>query len=168
MAAGHPRLSFELDTFTYLQPAHFRIDTDYRERKRAADSANVWAAGQAESVGAFVNVLAGPDTARAALWPEFSLFDCFGCHHAIGALPPVAAADTLGLPRLGSPSFLLYRELTAEVAPGVHFVSWLVGHSAAGHAADDFDGTRWRFRRSGGSNLVWHIESHILLKFVQE
>src|SRR5690606_27638381 len=26
MGAGHPRLSFELDTFTRIQPAHFRID----------------------------------------------------------------------------------------------------------------------------------------------
>jgi hypothetical protein len=120
MAAGHPRLSFELDTFTYLQPAHFRIDADYRARgKNAADSASVWAAGQAASVRAFLGVLAGPSTARTGLWPEFSLFDCFGCHHAIGTLPAAATADghTLGLPRLGSSSFLLYRELTAEVAP---------------------------------------------------
>ena len=28
MAAGHPRLSFELDTFQAIEPAHYRVDTD--------------------------------------------------------------------------------------------------------------------------------------------
>ena len=28
MGAGHPRMSFELDTFTQLQPAHFVVDED--------------------------------------------------------------------------------------------------------------------------------------------
>jgi hypothetical protein len=31
MGAGHPRISFELDTFTEIQPAHFRVDEDYKE-----------------------------------------------------------------------------------------------------------------------------------------
>ncbi|MGH8598693.1 MAG: multiheme c-type cytochrome, partial [Gammaproteobacteria bacterium] len=34
LGAGHPRLSFELDTFSILQPAHFQLDADYRERKQ--------------------------------------------------------------------------------------------------------------------------------------
>ena len=33
MAAGHPRMSFELDTFTQIGPAHFRIDADCQRRK---------------------------------------------------------------------------------------------------------------------------------------
>ncbi len=36
MGAGHPRLSFELDTFTALQPAHFEVDQDYIERKKVS------------------------------------------------------------------------------------------------------------------------------------
>ena len=42
MAAGHPRLTFELDTFTELwrlagsQP-HYQVDDDYRHRKSAPD-----------------------------------------------------------------------------------------------------------------------------------
>jgi hypothetical protein len=34
MAPGHPRLSFEIDTFLALEPVHYRIDEHYRERKR--------------------------------------------------------------------------------------------------------------------------------------
>ena len=33
MGAGHPRLDFELDTFTATQPAHYEIDKDYYEEK---------------------------------------------------------------------------------------------------------------------------------------
>ena len=35
MGAGHPRMSFELDTFTAIQPAHYIADKDYAERKGA-------------------------------------------------------------------------------------------------------------------------------------
>ena len=46
MAAGHPRLSFELDTFVALQPPHHQVDADYRKRKPAHDHAQIWAYGQ--------------------------------------------------------------------------------------------------------------------------
>ena len=47
MAAGHPRISFELDLFTTLQQ-HYTVDDDYRERgKNLATGTQVWATGQA-------------------------------------------------------------------------------------------------------------------------
>ncbi|MBV1916557.1 MAG: cytochrome c family protein, partial [Sphingomonadaceae bacterium] len=49
MAAGHPRLSFELDLFSALQQ-HHDFDADYRERKGRVDSVRIWAVGQAEAV----------------------------------------------------------------------------------------------------------------------
>ena len=39
-------MAAQLDTFTRIQPAHFRIDADYRERKQVASGATVWAIGQ--------------------------------------------------------------------------------------------------------------------------
>lgn len=47
MAAGHPRQSFELDTFTELwrtagrQP-HYRVDADYRQRKSSSSHSYTW------------------------------------------------------------------------------------------------------------------------------
>jgi hypothetical protein len=122
MAAGHPRLSFELDTFTQLEPAHFRIDADYRQRKQAADSATTWAVGQAMSVALYADRLAefaaGEGPGAASVWPEFALFDCFSCHHDIGARPPASGeAGLLGVPRPDLSSLLLYREIVAQVAP---------------------------------------------------
>jgi hypothetical protein len=116
MAAGHPRLSFELDTFTYLEPAHFRVDDDYRQRKMAPDSATVWAAGQAASVATYMDMLARPRSSHEGIWPEFSLFDCFGCHHDIGTLP-ASAGGRLGLPRPGNSSMTLYRVVAEQLAP---------------------------------------------------
>ena len=50
MGAGHPRISFELDSFTDFQPAHFVVDKDYNERKNVVDGVRTWAIGQAMSV----------------------------------------------------------------------------------------------------------------------
>ena len=50
MAAGHPRMSFELDTFTAVEPAHFKVDSDWEKRKRMWDGVQVWAIGQAIAV----------------------------------------------------------------------------------------------------------------------
>ena len=47
MGAGHPRLAFELETFTVNQPAHYEVDADYRKRKPAIASVNMWLAGLA-------------------------------------------------------------------------------------------------------------------------
>jgi hypothetical protein len=49
MAAGHPRLSFELDLFSSLQQ-HWDEDADYATRKPRADPVRLWAVGQAEAV----------------------------------------------------------------------------------------------------------------------
>jgi len=47
MAAGHPRLRFELDTWLANMPAHHVEDADYRRRKGAISHAERWAAGTA-------------------------------------------------------------------------------------------------------------------------
>lgn len=85
MGAGHPALDFELDTFTNIQPAHFRVDADYLKRKPASVSgARQWAIGQVVAAQMF---LEGLDSARFAdhkgLFPELVFFECSACHHAL-------------------------------------------------------------------------------------
>lgn len=83
MGAGHPRMSFELDTFGAFQPAHFDPDADYRERgKQAPPAAKTWAIGQAVQVAALLEALQD-GRAQQGVWPEFVLFDCHACHHAM-------------------------------------------------------------------------------------
>ena len=49
MAAGHPRIAFELDLFTALQ-RHHDEDADYKARKGVAGGVQTWAVGQALAV----------------------------------------------------------------------------------------------------------------------
>ena len=81
MGAGHPRLSIELDTFTALEPPHYLVDADYKERKWAEDSVVVWAAGQVQAARQTVMLIAEHLNNSDNRFPELSLFDCHACHH---------------------------------------------------------------------------------------
>ena len=50
MGAGHPRMGFELDTYTYAEPAHFVVNKAYVARKGPVNDARIWAVGQAYSL----------------------------------------------------------------------------------------------------------------------
>jgi hypothetical protein len=81
MGAGHPRISFELDTFTAIEPAHYVVDKDYVQRKGAPNGVQIWAIGQAtalaETMAAFLDPRRNPD----GLFPELVFYDCQACHH---------------------------------------------------------------------------------------
>src|SRR3569833_1392579 len=80
MAAGHPRLSFEMDTFLALQPPHYRIDEDYKKRKPTFSSTQIWSYGQLAAALREMDTLQGPRVNNGAAYPELALFNCYGCH----------------------------------------------------------------------------------------
>jgi len=82
MAAGHPRISFELDLFSALQQHHDE-DTDYVARKGKTDSVRLWAVGQAEAVQRSLGLFAQPGFSMQGIFPEFYFFDCHSCHRQI-------------------------------------------------------------------------------------
>jgi hypothetical protein len=82
MAAGHPRISFELDLFSALQQ-HHDVDADYVRRKGNLDSVRLWAVGQAEAVRRQTDLFARPDYASYGIFPEFYFYDCHSCHRPI-------------------------------------------------------------------------------------
>ncbi len=81
MGAGHPPLEFELDTFTNIQPAHFRVDDDYRKRKNYVPGAKVWAIGQLLAAETLLDGLLGDRFSDGGMFPELVFFDCNACHH---------------------------------------------------------------------------------------
>ncbi|HVK99946.1 MAG TPA: multiheme c-type cytochrome [Dongiaceae bacterium] len=81
MGAGHPRLSFELDTFTVLQPEHYVKDDDYRKRKPDISSPQIWATGQISAAQRTLELLASSRFHSGGLFPEISFYDCHSCHH---------------------------------------------------------------------------------------
>jgi hypothetical protein len=80
MGAGHPRLSFELDTFLALEPPHHDEDADYVKRKPAYRHVERWAGGQLALARRQVELLQGPLLKQPSLVPELALFDCHACH----------------------------------------------------------------------------------------
>lgn len=118
MAAGHPRLSFELDTFTQIGPAHFRIDDDWRKRKGSWDGARAWAVGQAVSAQELLGLLLGP-RGKDGLFPELVLFDCHSCHHNMSDKRNTAARVGAGpgIVRLNDANFLMLRQIVRRVEP---------------------------------------------------
>lgn len=81
MAAGHPRISFELDLFSAMQ-AHHDEDTDYIRRKGRVDSIQMWAVGQAMALERALSLYTSPRGTEGT-FPEFYFFDCHSCHRRI-------------------------------------------------------------------------------------
>ena len=95
--AGHPRLAFELDTYTAIEPAHFVVDQSYIDRKGRVGDVQVWAAGQAIALRRRMDALLDPRHVPHGLFPEFALFDCQSCHHPYDSLhAPLPSAGGLG------------------------------------------------------------------------
>ena len=92
IAAGHPDLFFELDSFSAVMPRHWKVPRELEPGKPVEDAAWVgvreWSAGQAVQLRAAMERL----TWRAKnerfdkkdVWPEYSELSCFACHHALG------------------------------------------------------------------------------------
>ena len=118
MGAGHPRMSFELDTFTQIGPAHFRIDADWQKRKGGWDGVRAWAIGQAVASQQLLELLRGP-RGRDGLFPELVLFDCHSCHHPMADKRNTAARTGAGggFVRLNDSGLLMLRQIARRVAP---------------------------------------------------
>jgi hypothetical protein len=76
IAAGHPDLVFELDTFSAALPMHWRA-----AKPQAGDSLpalRTLAVGQAMTFAKSMKLLAH---AGSSAWPDFAHLECFQCHH---------------------------------------------------------------------------------------
>lgn len=80
MAAGHPLLRFELDTYTTTMPPHFRREHAAAIGKPAYSPIADWRLGQLHAVRTMLTKLERHLPARQWV-PELSLFDCHACHH---------------------------------------------------------------------------------------
>jgi hypothetical protein len=121
MGAGHPRLRFELQVFTFNQPAHVQIDADYIQRKGKIDDMNLWVTGQLENARRYLELLQTRDTVPDSFLPDFALYDCFSCHHPMDKQRWTRARAGTGiLPgtlRLQRSQFLTIQVITEVLAP---------------------------------------------------
>ncbi len=92
IAAGHPDLYFELDSFSAVMPRHWKVPRESEPGKPAEDPAWVgvreWSAGQAVQVRVAMERLIwrakNERFDKKDVWPEYSELSCFACHHALG------------------------------------------------------------------------------------
>jgi Cytochrome c554 and c-prime len=125
MAAGHPRISFELDLFTTLQQ-HHNEDGDYFQRKRRPDAVSTWAVGQAMALERSLTLFATPGRGTEGMFPEFYFFDCHSCHRRISDDPrfePSKAANPgrpipSGTPPYNDENMIMLAAAARVAAPG--------------------------------------------------
>ncbi len=91
IAAGHPDLFFELDSFSAVMPRHWKSPRESAPGKPAEDAAwaavRDWSAGQAVQLRTEMERLTwrakGERFDKKDVWPEYSELSCFACHHAL-------------------------------------------------------------------------------------
>jgi hypothetical protein len=92
IAAGHPDLFFELDSFSAVMPRHWKQPREDASGKPAEDPAWVgvrdWGTGQAVQLRKAMDRLVwrakNERYDKKDVWPEYSELSCFACHHALG------------------------------------------------------------------------------------
>lgn len=126
MAAGHPRLSFELDTFTELwrtagrQP-HYQIDADYRDRKNAPTHSYTWAIGLLTDARHRMALLLDSNFVDNGMFPELGLYDCHACHRTMKGVQwqrlPRHGNAAIGEPFLNDGSLVMALAMVRAIAP---------------------------------------------------
>lgn len=92
IAAGHPDLYFELDSFSAVMPRHWKVPRESAPGKPVEPpewaGTRDWATGQAVQLRASMERLAwrakGERAGTQDAWPEYSELSCFACHHSLG------------------------------------------------------------------------------------
>ena len=92
IAAGHPDLYFELDSFSAVMPRHWKVPRESVPGKPVEEAAwagvRDWSTGQAVQLSASMERLAwrakGERGDKKDPWPEYAELSCFACHHSLG------------------------------------------------------------------------------------
>jgi hypothetical protein len=123
IAAGHPDLYFELDSFSASMPRHWNEPGEPGEAEGADQWYEVreWSAGQAVQLRQ--SLLQLTDQTRSDDWPEYSQLECYACHHSLGPAEQ-SWRQARGYPnrRPGDPPwnasrYIVFREIVREVDP---------------------------------------------------
>ena len=117
MGAGHPRLSFELDTFTWINP-HYEVDDDYIARKGEFNGVRDWGVGQGVAAATALDTLLDPQHGWNGIFPELVLFDCHACHRRMDGgkwAPRQGTGLGPGVVRLNDANVVMFRHVLSAV-----------------------------------------------------
>jgi hypothetical protein len=115
IAAGHPDLTFELDTFSAVMPRHWKFPSESDPWAGVQE----WGIGQAVQLREALKRLSR--SAAGKSWPEFAELDCFACHHNLTA-PKDSWRQARGYqgrnpgaPEWNASRFVVFRHLVEQV-----------------------------------------------------
>jgi hypothetical protein len=83
LAAGHPDLTFELDSFQSIEPPHW-VEWAEGKSKPGVDSmygVRIWSVGQIVQLRE--SLLKLTRDVNSNHWPEYTDMNCFSCHHSL-------------------------------------------------------------------------------------
>ena len=111
VAAGHPRLAFELRSYKRGEPPHWRDRFASPEGSDAPGPVDEWALGRLGALSNFLGQVAtqsraarsGKSGITCGAWPEFTAFDCHGCHRPAAVVSAPTVAVRRGGPPAGGP-----------------------------------------------------------------
>jgi len=132
IAAGHPDLYFELDSFSAVMPRHWKMPRESAAGKTVEDTAWVgvrdWSTGQAVQLRAAMERLTWRAKSerydKKDAWPEYAELSCFACHHALGPAKDSwrqehgYAGRRPGDPAWNASRYAIFRILAKQVDPG--------------------------------------------------
>lgn len=106
IAAGHPRLFFELSTFHANWPKHWPAEVDAKRHpaveKGSVFEAKLWTVGQTVAAQRSLELLSQrAELAKVtpARWPELAEWNCFACHHDLRSASWWQSKDAAKRPR---------------------------------------------------------------------
>ena len=131
IAAGHPDLYFELDSFSAVMPRHWKEPRESAPGKPAEDPDWVgvrdWSAGQAVQLRAAMERLSwranNERSDKKDVWPEYSELSCMACHHSLGPAKDSWRQEhgyngrRPGDPAWNASRYLVFRILAKQIDP---------------------------------------------------
>jgi hypothetical protein len=115
IAAGHPDLVFELDSFQAVMPRH------WKEPARPWRGVQTWSVGQAVQLREGLKRVAW--RARGNVWPEYAELECFACHHSLTPANESWRQEVgyegrrAGDPPFNASRFMVFQHMAAKVNP---------------------------------------------------
>ncbi len=125
IAAGHPDLPFELDSFTAIEPPHWdeKAPNFVDRNTDPLFGMRAWGIGQAVQMRE--SMLRVARHAESGPWPEFSEMDCITCHHSLTGPESWRQKEGYGDHRAGDPPYnmaryVVFRKFAEEIDPGTN------------------------------------------------
>lgn len=120
IAAGHPDLYFELDSFSAVMPRHWKEPGEPGEDARVDPWYDVHELSTGQAVQLKQSLLRLAARTHGKAWPEYSELQCYSCHHSL-TTPEDSWRQARGYPgrRPGDPPwnpsrYTIFHELMAQ------------------------------------------------------